>query len=150
GMRTVGDPHLAAVEDVAVALFLRAGAHRGHVRASLGLRHGERSDVLAGNELWQQPALLRRCAIPANLVDAEVGMRPIGQPDGRRGSRYLLHGDTMLDVTEAQASPFLLDRDAVRSKLAKPGPQITRKAVAAVDLLGSRGDIRRRKAAHAL
>src|SRR5215471_8600045 len=41
GLRAVGDPHLGAVEDEAVAMPLRAGLHRDDIGAGARLGHGE-------------------------------------------------------------------------------------------------------------
>ena len=60
GERPVGDPHFRAVENVAVALSVGAGAHRDDVGAGARLRHRQRADMLAGNQLRQISALLRR------------------------------------------------------------------------------------------
>ena len=62
GDRPVGDPHLRAVENVAVALLVGAGAHRHHVGAGARLRHRQRADMLAGNQFRQIAASsARRC-----------------------------------------------------------------------------------------
>ncbi len=81
GEGTVGDPHLRAIDDVAVALALGAGGHRDDVRARVRLRHRQRADMLAGDEFGQIARLLRVIAVAHDLVDAEVGMRAVGQPD---------------------------------------------------------------------
>ena len=58
GVGPVGDPHLGAVEDVAVALAYRARAHPHHVRARARLAHGKRADMLAGDQPGQVAAAL--------------------------------------------------------------------------------------------
>src|SRR3546814_17364144 len=50
GLAGIGDPHLAAVEDVAVALLVGAGAHADDVGAGARPAHGQRADVLPGSE----------------------------------------------------------------------------------------------------
>jgi hypothetical protein len=42
GVATVGDPHLAAVEHIAVALLLGPQLHADHVGAGIGLAHRQR------------------------------------------------------------------------------------------------------------
>jgi hypothetical protein len=59
GAGAIGDPELAAVEDVAVALPLGLELHGHDVGARARLRHGERADVLARDQLGQIFALLR-------------------------------------------------------------------------------------------
>ena len=56
----------------------------------------------------------------------------------------------MLEIAEPRPAPFLLDRDAVHAELAELGPEIARKGVAAVDLVGARRDLVGGKAAHAV
>ena len=124
GDRAVGDPHLVAVEHEAVALLVGAGLHRDHVGAGAGLGHRERADMLAGNQFWQIFALLRLVAVAADLVDAEVGMRAVGEPDRRRRPRHLLHRQAMLEIAEARAAIFLLDRDAVQAERADFRPEV--------------------------
>ena len=56
----------------------------------------------------------------------------------------------MFEIAEAGPAPFLLDGDPMHAELAQLGPQIARKRIAAVDLLGARRDPVGSKAAHAL
>ena len=141
GHRAVGDPELRAVEDVAVALLVGAGAHRDHVGAGAGLRHGERADMLAGNQLRQVFAALGVGAVPPDLVDAEIGMRAVGQADRGRAARDFLHRHAMGEIAEPGAAVFLLDGDAVQAERAHLRPQIAREGVGLVDLVGARRDL---------
>src|SRR3546814_13787015 len=79
GLAGVGDPHLAAVEDVAVALLVGAGAHADDVGAGAGLAHGQRAAVLAGDQLRQVAPLLLAAAVAAELVHAAIGLRPVAE-----------------------------------------------------------------------
>ena len=60
GVAAVGDPHLRAVEHVAVALLVGAQLHADDVGAGVGLAHRQRADMLAGDQLRQ--VALRFCA----------------------------------------------------------------------------------------
>ncbi len=140
GHRTVGDPHFRAVEHVTIAALDRRRGHRHHIGAGARLRHGKRADMLAGNQLGQVFALLRFVAVAAELVDAEIGMGAVGEADGGRGTRDLLYGDAMGEVAQARAAIFLLHGDAVQTERAHFRPQLARKSVAAVDLVGTRRD----------
>ena len=104
GDRAVGDPHLGAVQHVAVALLLGPRAHGDDVGAGARLGHGERADMLAGDQLRQVAPLLLLAAVAADLVHAEVGMRAVAEPDGGRGAGHLLHRDAMLEIAEAGAA----------------------------------------------
>ena len=150
GDGAVGDPHLGAGQHVAVAPLLGAGPHRHHVRPGARLRHRERPDMLAGDELGQVSPLLRVRAVAGDLVDAQVGMRPVRQADRGGGARHLLHCHAMGEVAEAEAAVLLLDRDAVEPERPHLGPEVAREGVGAVDLLGPRRDLLLREAAHAV
>src|SRR5215218_10017268 len=93
--------------------------------------------MLAGNQPREIAAFLFGAAMHADLIDAEIGMRAIRQPDGAGRARYLFHSNAVLEITEAGAAPLLLDRDAMNTQRAERRPQIARKAVAAVDLVGA-------------
>ena len=106
--------------------------------------------MLAGDELSEVAALLLVRAVAADLIDAEVRVGAIGEPDRGGGARDFLHGNAVLEITEPCPTPFLLDRDAVHAKLAQLGPEIAREHIATVDLIGAPGNSFSGKAAHAL
>ncbi len=72
GLGAVGDPHLAAVQHVVVAVPDRFQPHADHVGAGVGLGHGQRADVLAAAQLRQVLLLLFFAAVLADLVDTQV------------------------------------------------------------------------------
>src|SRR5439155_23761579 len=117
----------------AVAALVGPGLHRHHIRAGARFRHRERTDVLAGNQLRQVFALLGVIAVAPDLVDAQVGVRAIGQANRRGTARDLLHRDAMLEITEARAAILLFNRDAVQSERTEPGPEITREKIGLVE-----------------
>src|SRR6266704_1824415 len=75
--------------------------------------------MLAGDELSEVTALLLVRAVAADLIDAEVRVGAIGEPDRGGGARDFLHGNAVLEITEPCPTPFLLDRDAVHAELAQ-------------------------------
>ena len=79
GVGAVGDPGLAAVEHIVVAALLGTQLHRHDVGAGVGLAHGQCADVLAADQLGQVLELLLMGAVAVDLVDAQVGMGPVGQ-----------------------------------------------------------------------
>ena len=141
GIGPVGDPHLAAVQHVAVAALLGARAHAHHVGAGARLAHRQRADMLAGDQLRQIAPLLRLGAVAADLVDAEIGMRAVGQPDRGRGAADLLHRHDMLEIAHAGAAVFLLDGDAEHAERAELAPEVGGEVVVAVDGGGARRDL---------
>ena len=94
--------------------------------------------MLAGDQLGQEALLLLVGAVAADLVDAEVGVRAVGEADGGRGAAHLLDGDDVLEIAQPRAAILLLDGDAVQAELAHLGPQLAREAVGLVDLGGDR------------
>ena len=56
----------------------------------------------------------------------------------------------MLEIAEARAAIFLLDRDAVQAERAELRPEIARELVRAVDLVGARRDLRLGEGGHRL
>ena len=68
-------------------------------------------------------------------------MRAVGEPDRRRTARNLLHGDAVREIPHAGAAVFLRDGDAEHAELAELRPEVARKLVLAVDLVGARRDV---------
>src|SRR5437763_7747604 len=97
--------------------------------------------MVAGNQLRQIFPLLPLIAIAADLVDAEVGMRAIGQSDGGGRPRDFLDRNAVLEVAEPRAAKFFLDCDAVQPKRADLRPEVARKLIALVDFSGARRDL---------
>src|SRR5882724_42991 len=106
--------------------------------------------MLAGNQFWQVFPLLRLVAVAADLVDAEVGMRPIRQADRGRRARHLLHRNAVLEIAQTRTAILLLDRDAVEAERADLGPEVAGKLIAAVDFGGARRDFVLRERMHRL
>ena len=150
GFGAVGDPHLAAVQDVAVALAFGPRRHRDDVRARARLAHGERADMLARDELRQIAPLLRRRAVAADLVDAQVRVRAVRESDRGRAAAHLLHRHDMREIAHAGAAQFLLDGDAEQADGAELRPKIARERVVAVDRCGARRDLGVGEVAHAV
>src|SRR6516162_1014442 len=75
-------------------------------------------------------------------------MRAIGKADGGRGSRNLLHGHAMREITEPGATPFLFDCNPQKAERPKLRPQLAGETVGPVDLIGARRDFLLRKVAH--
>src|SRR5690349_18753908 len=96
--------------------------------------------MLARNQLRQVFLLLRVGSVTPDLVDAKIGVRPIGEAHRSRSAADLLHCDAMREIPHAGAAIFLLDGDAVQAEGADLGPQLDRKTVGAVDLGGYRRD----------
>ena len=101
--------------------------------------------MLAGDQPGQIAAALVGRAVEPQLVDAEVGMRAIAEPHGRRRPAHLLHGDAMLQIAEPAAALLLLHRDAEQPERTQPRPQVARERVARIDRLRPRRNLGLRK-----
>ncbi len=75
-VRAVGDPHLAAVQDITVAALVCLEFHRNNIGAGAGLGHGKRPDMLARNQLRQISALLCRFAVAVDLIEQRFEWAP--------------------------------------------------------------------------
>ncbi len=75
-------------------------------------------------------------------------MGAIAEPDRARSAAHLLHGHAVLEVAETAAAVVLLHGDAVQAQRAHLRPELTRKTVGPVDLLGERRDLLLREAEH--
>src|SRR5712691_4806293 len=106
--------------------------------------------MLARDQLGKVAPLLRLGAVAPKLVDAEIGVRPVRQSDRGRAARDLFHGHAMLEIAHPGAAVFLLDRDPEQSEPAELGPQLPRKLVGVVDLVGPRRDPVGGEALHAV
>ena len=134
GIRRVGDPVLAAVQDIAVVLLFRPQLHADHIAARAFLGHGKRAHGLARTQVGQILAALFVRAVQLDLVHAQVRMRAIGQADGCAGPRDFLDRDDMGQIAHARAAKFLGDGDAQQPQVTHLGPKVVRKGVGLVDL----------------
>ena len=114
----VGYPHLAAVENVFIALFIRAQAHAHHVRPGARFGHGQRAGMFATDQSGQVFPFLPLIAVPPYLVDTQVGMGAVRQPYGRGSPADLFHGNHVLQVPHACAAVVFLNGNAQQSHVA--------------------------------
>ena len=106
--------------------------------------------MLAGNQLGQIPLPLRIGAVELQLIDAEIRMRAIRQPNRRACARNFFHGNAMLEVAEACAAIFLLDRNSMQAERSHLRPEIARKDIVAIDRVRTRRNPVLREAADLL
>ncbi len=94
---------------------------------------------------------LRFCAVAAvaaDLIHAQVRVRPVGQSHGSRGPADLLHRHDVGEIAHAGAAVVFLDRDAEQPELAQLAPQVHGEGVVVVDCAGARGDLDGSEVAH--
>jgi hypothetical protein len=93
--------------------------------------------MLAGDQLGQVLRLLRWCAVAVDLVDAEVGMRAVGQAHRGRATADFFDGDDMRQVTHASAAVFLVYGDTEQAHVAELAPHVAGEEVVTVDGFGA-------------
>lgn len=86
------------------------------------------------------------------LVDAEIGMRAVGEADGAGGPADLLHGDAVVHVPQPHPAVLLWRGEAVEVEVPHVLPQVHAlgEMVGGVDRRGVRRDGLLRELVHAL
>src|SRR3546814_9830475 len=74
--------------------------------------------MLAADQLGEIFRFLIGIAPAADLVDAKVRVRAIGETDRGRRPRHFLHRDDMFEIAEAKPAELFLDGDAVQPEVA--------------------------------
>ena len=148
GIRAIGDPHLMARETEMIAMLRSAQLHGGNVGAGAGLGHGQGAHVCAVHQLRQIAVPLRIAAMTRELIDAEIGVRSIGEPDRAAGARDLFHDDDVRQVAQVGAAPALRHGHAEQAQRPQLGPEVARKLVSTIDFIGQRRDPLAREATH--
>ena len=117
GFRAVGDVTLGAVENVVVAVLVRAGLQARRVGAHVRLGQTERADHFAGGQFGHVLLLLLFGAVDQNALgtDAVIGAeeraeRRRGVADLKRHQGFLFHG-------QAQAAVLLGNRQTEQTHL---------------------------------
>lgn len=62
-------------------------------------------------------------AISVDLIDTEIRMRTVTEPDGGRCSAYFLHDNYMIKICAARATILRLHRRAQQAQLAQLPPK---------------------------
>ena len=151
GAGGVGDPELGAVEQEPALCSIGAQLHRDNIRSRARFGHRQAADMFAADQLGQVPCLLLVIAPAADLVDAQVAVRAIAEPDRGAGPADFLYRDDMVEIAEPQPAPFFLHGDPVQPQLAHRRPQlVAREPVLGVSARGQRRDLLIGKAARRL
>ena len=150
GIRPVGDPHLRAVQDIVRPARVGAQLHAHDIGSGTRLAHGQRADMFAGDKPGQVLALLGLAAVAVDLVDAQVGVRAIGEPDRGARPRDFLHCHHMRQVAHVGPAVFLADRHPEHADLAHLAPQVHRKLIRTIRFSGERGNLGFGKSPHGI
>ncbi|MNE16524.1 hypothetical protein D3C80_1094730 [compost metagenome] len=104
--------------------------------------------MLAADQLGQVFGLLRRSAVAVDLVDAQVGVRAVGQADRRRGAADFLDGHHVGQVAHAGAAVLLGNGDAQQAHLTEFLPHVGGEQVVVVDGGGARRQLAGHEGTH--
>ena len=115
------------------------------------LAHRQPANLLARNQPRQVLLLLRLIPVQHQLIDTQLAMRGIAQPDTTTRPAQLLHDHAVRLVAHGQAAVLLARRDAEEASLAKLLPHVVGERILAVCPRSYfLGDLAARKVLHAL
>src|ERR1700676_2259176 len=97
--------------------------------------------MLARDQFWEIFPFLRLVAVTADLVDAKVGMRAIGQTDRSGSAGNLLDRDAVLEIAQPRAAIFFFDGNPVQAERTDFRPEVPRELIALVDRISPRRDL---------
>ena len=113
----VRDPHLGAVQHIAIGRFLGHGLHAGGVRARIGFGQTKAADPFASGEFRQEFLALRFGAIGVDRIHDERGLHRHHRPIATVDALNLARDQAIGDVRRAQPAVFLGHRDAQQAHL---------------------------------
>ena len=105
--RRIGDVPLGAVDEVVIALLLRAGSERSRIGTRAGLGQRKRTDDLTRGKPWQIPLLLHLGAVDHNPHAADTVVGAHDRTKHRRSLAQRHTGERLFLGGEAQAAVFL-------------------------------------------
>ena len=123
-IRAVGDPHLAAVEQVIATLVFGLQLHADHVRAGTRFTHGQSAHMFTTDELGQVLLLLGFVAVAVDLVHAEITVSTVGQPHRSAGPRDFLHSHHVGQIAHRCAAVLLGYGNAEHTQVTHAAPEI--------------------------
>ena len=143
----VGDPHLGAVEQVAVVGGFGSRHHAAGVRAVVGLSEAETADEFALRHTRQVALLLRLAAEGVDRVHAQRALHRDEAANRRVAALDLLADESVGDVAHT-GTAVAVEVAAQHSHRAEFGYQFGGKACFAVRLLDDGDDLRLGPVAH--
>ena len=140
GDRAGGDPHLLAVQHVAVAVLARAGAHRAGIRAGIRLGQPEAAENLALRHLRQILLLLLLAAEGVDGIHAQRRLHADERAHAAVAALQFLRHQAVLHRRHARAA-VALEAGAVEAQLAHGLDQLLGEAAVAVALLDDGNEV---------
>ncbi len=104
--------------------------------------------MLATDEARQVAGALVIGAIALELVDAQIGVRPIGQAHAGTRARDFFHGDHVGQVAHVGAAIGLGGGDAQNAQVTHLAPQVHGELIVGIDGCGTRRNFGLRKVAN--
>jgi hypothetical protein len=115
------------------------------------LAHRQPTNPLPRNLTWEVLLLLRLIPVQHQLVNTQLAVRGIAQPNTTTGPAQLLHDHAVRLVAHSQAAVLLARGYAEKPCLAELGPHVVGERILAVCPRGYfLGDLAARKVLHAL
>ena len=140
GHRRVGDPELAAVEQIAFTVLRRCRAQRRHVRTGVGLGDREAADFFTGDERRNKFFLLLFAA-KLQQRQCRTDLHVDGNPHGAVGPRNLFGDQHHGEKAETVAAVRFRNHRAVETQLAHLFYQVRTKILFLIILGGARRDL---------
>ena len=138
--RAAGDPHLLAVQNVAVALFHRARQHAAGIRAELRLGQAEAADGFARLQQRQPFVFLRVRAVGVNRIHHQRALHGNEAAQAGIAALQFLRDQSVRDVRHARAAVAVKIR-AKKSQLAQLGNQVLGESAFAAVLFDDGDDL---------
>jgi hypothetical protein len=104
--------------------------------------------VLPRDQPRQVSGFLLGSTVAVDLVDAQIGVRGIRQPNAARATGDLFHGHHVRQIAHARPAPLFADGQAQQAHVAEFAPQVGWKLVDPVGFGGARGDFMRHEGGH--
>ena len=105
----IGNPHLRAVEDDIVTVFLEVGGHSTGVGTVIRLGQAEAAHHLTGRQLGQVLLLLFLCAVAPDGVHHQAALNRSRRAQTAVAAFEFLHNDAIANLVEAGATVFRWD-----------------------------------------
>jgi hypothetical protein len=113
--------------------------------------HSQRADLLSADESGEIFLLLLRRAVEHQLIDAELRVRSVREPNASARSAQLFHNNTMRLVAHGQAAELLVGCYAQEAGLTKLPPHVVGELIDLVRLCSKLfGDFAAHKISYAL
>ena len=118
GDRRVGNPHLGAVQAIAIRHLLRAGLHAARIGTGIGLGQAETADPLTAGEFGQILLALIVVAVSIDRMHHQRGLHRVHRAIAGIHPLDLARHQAVSDVAGVGAAVFLRQRDADQAEFA--------------------------------